>query len=467
MNEKPFVKHILMVGFGSIGQAVLPLVFEHFQLKPDQITIITSDTKGIEIAKKFNVNPIVVSLAVHNYRSMILEYLQEDSVLLNLAVDVSSLALIELCQEVGAYYLDTSIEPWAGGYVDTTLSVSSRSNYALREAALRLKAKYPKGKTALLTHGANPGLVSHFLKRAMLNIAKDINLAIQAPVTRQEWAELAQALEIKVIHIAEQDTQRSVKTREAGEFLNTWSVEGFMSEGAQPAELGWGSHEKHLPSDASHHSFGCKAAIYINKPGLETRVRSWAPNAGPYLGFLITHNEAISIADFFTVKEAEQVHYRPTVHYSYHPCAAAILSINEFLGKNMQRLASQSVLKDEISQGMDELGVLVMGHKKGAYWFGSQLDIEQARVQAPYNNATSLQVSVGVLSGLVWILNHPNEGIIEPEQMEHDEVLTVAESYLGKFVGAYTDWTPLKNRSKLFPENIDWKDPWQFVNFRL
>jgi homospermidine synthase len=52
-----------------------------------------------------------------------------------------------------------------------------------------------------------------------------------------------------VIHIAERDTQVSAIPKEPGEFVNTWSIDGFVGEGAQPAELGWGTHERHFPPD--------------------------------------------------------------------------------------------------------------------------------------------------------------------------------------------------------------------------
>ena len=58
----------------------------------------------------------------------------------------------------------------------------------------------------------------------------------------------AQRLGVKGIHIAERDTQRARDPKPRGMFVNTWSVEGFVSEGLQPAELGWGTHEKALPA---------------------------------------------------------------------------------------------------------------------------------------------------------------------------------------------------------------------------
>ena len=216
---------------------------------------------------------------------------------------MSSTALIELCQQKGTLYLDTCIEPWPGGYTDPDLPPAARSNYALRESALALRRRFPDGPTAVLTHGANPGLVSHFVKRALLDLAGDAGINAAVPQTRDHWARLAQRLEVKVIHIAERDTQVAKMPKEPGEFVNTWSIDGFVSEGSQPAELGWGTHERHFPDDGRRHDFGNGAAIYLMRPGAATRVRSWTPLEGPYHGFLITHGELISIADFLTVRE--------------------------------------------------------------------------------------------------------------------------------------------------------------------
>src|SRR3984893_16781985 len=135
---------------------------------------------------------------------------------------------------------------------------------------------------------------------------------------------LAEQLGLKVIHIAERDTQVAPISKEPGEFVNTWSIDGFVIEGSQPAELGWGTHERHFPEDGRRHDFGCGAAIYLLRPGAATRVRSWTPLEGPYHGFLITHAESISIADYYTVRDGDAVRYRPTAHYAYHPCDGAV-----------------------------------------------------------------------------------------------------------------------------------------------
>jgi homospermidine synthase len=330
-----------------------------------------------------------------------------------------------------------------------------------------LRQKQSQQPTAVVTHGANPGLVSAFVKQALINIAEDNRLAYQRPVSKEEWATLAQRLDIKAIHIAERDTQSAKQRKKPGVFVNTWSVDGFLSEGMQPAELGWGTHEKQLPADGRHHDYGTDAAIYLTKPGLGMRVRSWSPSQGPYVGFLVTHGESISIADYFTLKDKAQVIYRPTVHYAYHPCDDTVLSILEMEGNAWQAQTETHILREEITEGIDELGVLLMGNEKGSYWFGSKLDIETARALAPHNTATSLQVAAGVLAGMVWALEHPNQGVVEPDELDYEAILQIATPYLGEMVGVYSDWTPLKDRTRLFPEALDHSDPLQFANFRV
>jgi homospermidine synthase len=467
MKHVAFSDRLVMVGCGSIGQGVLPLILRHIDLDPARITIVNADERGQVAADAAGVRYILSPLTRTNYRDVLGPLVGRGDFLLNLSVDVSSVALIEFCREVGALYLDTCVEPWAGGYTDTSLTASQRSNYGLRESALAVASAQSGGPTALITHGANPGLVSHFVKQALLNLAADTGLTVDVPNTRSGWAALAQKLSVKVIHIAERDTQVASIPKQRDEFVNTWSVDGFVGEGCQPAELGWGTHETFWPADARRHDFGSDAAIYLERPGASTRVRTWTPLEGPFHGFLITHNESISIADYYTVKEGDTVTYRPTVHYAYHPADDAVLSVHELAGKNWQMQARTRLMMDEIISGTDELGVLLMGHDRGAYWYGSRLSIEEARELAPNNNATSLQVTATVMAGIVWAMENPECGVVEPDAIDYERILAIARPYLGEVVGVYSDWTPLDDRGHLFAEPVDTASPWLFGNFRV
>ncbi|KTD08042.1 homospermidine synthase [Legionella jamestowniensis] len=454
---------LIIIGFGSLGQALLPLLFRHVKLTPSQVIIMAKDNQGIEVANEFGLTLKILTLTPENYLSLLSPELDEGDFLLNLSVDVSSLALIKLCQEKAVLYLDASTEPWKGGYTNKALQPSQRSNYALRAEVLKLKNN--KKTTAVLTHGANPGLASHFVKKALWNLAEELQLESQHPSNAREWGSLAKLLGIKVIHIAERDTQITRRFKLPNEFVNTWSAHGFISEASQPAELSWGNHERYWPEDAHYHEFDKQTAIYLNRPGASVKVRSWTPSLGAYHGYLITHAESISIGSFLALEKQEP--YCPTVHYAYLPCPDAILSLHELQGNEWYEQECKRLIFSEIVEGTDELGVLLMGHKKGAYWYGSQLSIQEARQLAPHNNATSLQVVAGILAGLVWAIRNPQQGIVEPEEIDYQYVLEIATPYLGKVAGYYTDWTPLKNREKLFKENLDRADPWQFINIRV
>ncbi|WP_298356185.1 homospermidine synthase [Rhodoblastus sp.] len=460
---------IVMIGFGSIGKGALPLIERHFEFDRKRLVVIDPTDVDRELVDVRGYEFIKAAVTKENYRELLTPLLTRgggQGFCVNLSVDTSSLAIMELCREIGALYIDTVIEPWAGFYFDKHLGPESRSNYALRETVLESRRRNPGGTTAISCCGANPGMVSWFVKQALMNLAADLGDAGPEPQTREEWAALSHRLGIKGIHIAERDTQRAKNPKPRGVFVNTWSVEGFVSEGIQPAELGWGTHETWMPDNGRTHKFGCGAAIYLLQPGANTRVRSWTPTPGPQYGFLVTHNESISIADYYTARNDKgEVIYRPTCHYAYHPADDAVLSLHEMFGTGGKVQEKNHILDEhEIMDGIDELGVLLFGHAKGAYWYGSQLSVEETRNLCPYQNATGLQVSSAVLAGMVYALENPNEGILEADELDYRRCLEIQTPYLGPVIGAYTDWTPLQNRPGFFPEDIDESDPWQFRN---
>ncbi len=464
---------VVMIGFGSIGRGTLPLIERHFDFDRSRLTVVDPHPEGHndEIAKELGARFVQQAVTKDNYRELLTPLLTEgegQGFCVNLSVDTSSLDIMKLCRELGVLYIDTVVEPWLGFYFDDEADNASRTNYALRETVRTEKKKNPGGTTAVSCCGANPGMVSWFVKQALVNLAADMDVKIDIPGQddQQGWAKLMKKLGVKGVHIAERDTQRTRDPKPMNTFWNTWSVEGFISEGMQPAELGWGTHEKWKPKNARKQKKGNKAAIFLEQPGANTRVRTWCPTPGAQYGFLVTHNESVSIADYFTLRDKKgKVAFRPTVHYAYHPCNDAVLSLHEVFGAAGKAQPKFHVLdENELVDGIDELGVLLYGHKKNAYWYGSQLSLEETRRIAPYQNATGLQVTSAVIAGMVWALEHPEAGIVETDEMDFQRCLEVQLPYLGPVKGYYTDWTPLTDRPGLFDEDIDAKNPWQFRN---
>ncbi|EJL01826.1 homospermidine synthase [Pseudomonas fluorescens Q2-87] len=460
----PFTGHLIVIGFGSIARATLPLLLGQDHIPVRQITVIAPVIEQQIWFKDRGIRFVRKALTEPTFAKILDRFVKPGDFIVNLSVEVSSLALMAYACDKGALYLDTCVEPWAGGYSDPQLSLSRRTNYALRYQVLDLRKKLGRGPTAVVAHGANPGLITHLLKAGLVELAMQLDHPLPQQRAGVDWARLCMQTGIKVIHFAERDTQRSLRLKQDDEFVNTWSVEGFISEGRQPAELGWGTHERRWPSSAQRHRFGTRNAIYLERPSASVRIKTWTPIGGPCLGLMITHHETASTADLLTVKERQKLIYRPTLHYAYHPCNDALLSIHELIGRGWQPQGQQRILNDEIdSGGIDALGVLLMGHGLNAFWYGSVLSIDEARALVPFNNATSLQVAAGVLSGIVWAVEHPDRGIVEPEQMDYERVLEVARPYLGTLIGQQTDWTPVGAVHE--PSRDGAADAWQFEHF--
>ena len=456
---------LVMIGFGSIGRGVLPLIERHIGFDRAHVTVIEPSEDHAHILRDHGIRHLPVALTAGNFSEVLRPlFPQGRGMIVNLSVDVDSLAVMKLAQEMGVQYSDTVVEPWPGFYFGSDLPNAERTNYPLRENVRALGRDHVGGPTAVSCCGANPGMVSWLLKEALLRLAADTGVKAD-PNTRADWAGLMRGLGVKGIHVAEHDTQVSAHPKPPGVFVNTWSVDGLLSEGYQPAELGWGTHERKLPPKGHAFGHGPGHAIWIDRPGADTRVRSWCPDVGPQFGYLITHNEALSIPDHYTVWEGRQAVYRPTCHYAYHPCNDAVLSLHEMNGAGQRPPMNHILAAEEIISGGDDLGVLIYGHARGAMWYGSRLSCEEARRLAPYQNATGMQVTSAVLAAMVWAVENPNEGFVEADEMDHVRCLEVQRPYLGRIECHYTDWTPLKNRINRFAEDRDEDDPWQFTNF--
>jgi homospermidine synthase len=346
------------------------------------------------------------------------------------------------------------------------LELRQRTNFMARYRALQLRGELgPESPTAVVDHGANPGLVSHFVKRALLELHRALRGGNTKPASREDWATLARDLDIKTIQISERDTQASDRPKRPGEFVNTWSIDGFMDESMQPSELSFGTAEKRKPKRAQFHRRD-SGTIFMNRPGAASFARSWTPSSGGFQGLLMSHDEVFSIGDYLGLRSGGKWAYRPTVMFVYHPCDDAMLSVLELEGRGWLPQQQHRRLGEDIVTGMDELGVLLAGHSRNAYWFGSQLTIEEARLHVPFANATSVQVAAGALAAVVWAIRNPRRGLVEPDEVDFEQCLETAGPYIGRLVGDYTAWTPLQGRGELFEEDLDIDQPWQLQNVR-
>ncbi|HVP18721.1 MAG TPA: saccharopine dehydrogenase C-terminal domain-containing protein [Spirochaetia bacterium] len=478
-----FQSRILCLGYGAVAECTLPILFRHLDTSPSNLTVLDFEDRAPRLREWIGKGATVVRDRVTpgNLGALLGRYVSHGDLVVDLAWNIDAGEILQWCHDHGVLYINTSTEVWdpyaSNGPVPPTERTLYWRHMKLRD---RICAWAEPGPTAVLEHGANPGLISHFTKQGLMDIA-DAALSdgkatgsaaetITDHVQSRSFNLLAQALGVRVIHCSERDTQVTSIPKAVDEFVNTWSVEGFREEGTTTAEMGWGTHEKWLPPLAWQHSTGPRNQICLARMGLNTWVRSWVPS-GPIQGMVIRHGEAFTISERLTVKEEGRNVYRPTVHYAYCPCDSAIASLTELRGSNYKLQSKQRIVTDEITSGSDALGALLMGHPFTSWWIGSDLGIEESRRLVPHQNATTMQVAISVVAAVTWMIENPDCGVLLPEDLPHDVILDVARPYLGSFLSMRSDWTPLSDLPRAFEgyddRDFDFSDPWQFRNFLI
>jgi len=489
----PRPSRILVLGCGSIGQAVVPLLIRDVGVVPTSIRVVEMTDTRHRIADSIAAGVTYEQAAVtrENLAAFLGERIGAGDILLDLAWNIDATVIIDWCRRHKVRYLNTSTEVW-NPYVDVELQPPTTRTLYHRHMGLRAMVRgwgNNDGPSAIVEHGANPGWVSHEAKYALESLGAELlrqdlvhggaKVALESALADAAHGRIAEASGVKIIQVAERDTQVTDQPKEVGEFVNTWSGEGFYEEGIAPAELGWGTHEVSLPHRALEHGdSGPRNQILIQRAGMETQVRTWIPGptpetavsaGGESVGMLIRHGEAFTMSDHLTVRDERGVaRYRPTVYYAYCPSDSAIASVHELRGRNWAHPERFRLLNNEIIRGEDRLGVLLLGHPLKAWWSGSLLSITEARAILPGHSATTLQVAGSVIAAVGWLLRHPSEGLRVPDELPHHELLADIRHYIGTRWSGAIDWTPLAQRLELFPDPgaPRQSDPWQFEAFR-
>jgi homospermidine synthase len=476
-----------MIGYGSVARCTLPILTKYVEILYENITVIDfQDKRGeLEAWLEKGVKYFQTKITPDNLAKELSRHVSSGGLVIDLAWNISCEAMLSWCHDNRVLYANTSVEEW-DPYADLDKKTPLEKSLYYRQMMIRkMVAKWNRpATTAVVDHGANPGLISHFTKQGIVDIAqkavrdnstpKKTTAALDGLLSQghsdEKYARLAMELGVKVIHISERDTQITNRPKEVDEFVGTWSIEGLREEGMAPAEMGWGTHEKRLPELAHVPEYGPKNQIFLSQMGMNTWVRSFVPGH-QIIGMVIRHAEAFSISDRFTVWKDKKAVYRPTVHYAYMPCHETLSSLYELRARNYNLQPRLRIMSDEIASGDDILGALIMGHKYNSWWTGSILSIEESRRLVPHQNATTMQVAIGVVSAVMWMIENPARGYCLPDDLPFDYVLPLAKPYLGEFVSKAYDWTPLKNYSVIFKDNpkayLDKKNIWCFGNFRF
>lgn len=452
---------ILILGCGHVSAATQRVLLDS-GVRADRLTIVDADDSRrvrAEPALYLGAQWRTVHLDPDNLEAELDELTSKGGdvdLVINLTYDVSTEQYLRWCVRRGVASVDTSVELW-DPYDDWSDPRPVRT-LSWRHAQLRAEmATWDDGDawpTMIVEHGANPGWVSHATRAALASYMRryvDRLMPAQEAAVRRAWEagqydRVAQGMGLRVIQIAERDTQISAQPREPGEFVNTWSIDGFRSEGGAPAAVWLGTHDQPPPDWQFVNPPGVlnDRTICGPRPGVETLVRSFVPPVGQTLGHPIDHGEILSIGRALSVPAPDGgLEYSPTVLYAYWPCDAAVASIHELRATSYDRPRRHRILTRDIVSGADYLGVLLLGDL-GGLWHGSCLDIHETRqLVGAGHNATTLQVAGSVAAAAGWALANPNRGLCTPDDIDDWQgVLTDASRWLGPMPFVPVPWMP-------------------------
>ncbi|MFM8250677.1 MAG: saccharopine dehydrogenase NADP-binding domain-containing protein, partial [Planctomycetota bacterium] len=169
-----FSGKILFVGYGAVAHCTLPILLQHVRVPLTQISIMDFEDRGEDLRPwtEQGVNWIRERVGRENLRTVLAKHLSPGDLLIDLAWNIDCCEILQWCHDHQVMYLNTSVEVWdpyAGG---DNQHPTERTLYWRHMNVRRLISRWEQpGATAVLEHGANPGLISHFTKQALLDIA--------------------------------------------------------------------------------------------------------------------------------------------------------------------------------------------------------------------------------------------------------------------------------------------------------
>ena len=469
------VQRVVILGCGAVGKCVLYYVKRFLKVQYKNVVIVDR----LEAERSFPavqeclaegatfLKYDITDLNVEELLTNVLKLKAGDAVI-DLTTRTPTLRIFAVCRRLQLFYLNTDVYdtslPAPTVNASNALDGAIRATHAIIDDVYR-KTEHHGPVTHVLECGMNPGLISIFVKKGLLDMAKWVVGKTRRKVQTQALKDLhaamattdyhgiAKALGVRVIHCSEIDTQVPTKQlkKNAGVFCNTWSCVGLIDEGVEPCEIAVGTHETHIPMAPKKVEMAFPQIALLGKDGVRVHARSYVPMAVGMEGAVefkeikgrcVHHGESISLNIFLGRDD-----YAPTMHYVYAMNPMVEASLKAMSRRQLLRTATNpskwhvmNVHQDGL-QGTDNVGACFLldanpatGERKPwGWWCGSMLDTETVRneIGDPYFGPTVIQVMAGVLSGLAWAFKHPERGLVYTENIDGRFILAKAKKYLG------------------------------------
>ena len=456
-----FKNKIVQFGFGAVGKSFFEMVSKEIKFDKNNYFVISKNkleyTYFLELGGNIG-NFIVADINRDNFEEIFSKYLNEGDFLIDFADSVGTKDFIRWCADKNVMYLNTGETDWSDNWY--SIFEENLKKNKLREDIKEYenKNKYP----IVIQHGNNPGLVSHFVKAGVEYIIKKQfknNIELNRLLEESKFNEIAEKLDLKEIHVNDNDYQAVKDKFNEKTLYSTWSVDSFFFEMISEAAVNIGTGEK------IDYENECNMVDYKNgflefkNIAIDKIGKTYYPK-GIFNGFVVPHEETITIAKALEVKEQDDVIYIPTVLFIYSPCDYAIdylkkarvnkhfnykeQNVNNFNSNSIVRgfkypERSQIVYKENIKNGTEYVGVLLLGSKFNPVWVGNRIEkrfLYKGKKNSYWQTPTITPVSASALAACCWMIKHKEDGgIYFPDDIkEYNEIINFAEKYISKTI---------------------------------
>ena len=460
-NSKTFNNKIVIIGFGAIGTALLPLLIKIVNIELNNVWVIEKDDFRFKNIID-GINKLHIKLLENNTKKILIDDIKlgQDDLIIDCSYEINTNYMFQLCSEYGISYTNSAVETWS----NESKMKENEYTYFQRIKSLEDQNKLLQNKknNFLISMGCNPGNVNIWTLYALDKINKKTK-----NYKYEQYAYLANKLGLKVLHISERDSQITNKPKRRNEYLNTWASNAisWYDEAFSFLEISWGTHEKTIPININK-ELSNEYQLILNGEGFNSYAYSYTPISKNLVGMLIRHEECYTIGKKLTMRnEKNEIVYKPSCYYVYKPCDSSIVSTYEVNDNLKKYQKNKRLMTSDIIEGYDELGCTMFFENGDIYWIGSLLDIEEAR--SIYNNehnniinATILKVVAGYIGAILYLIkcikNKDYKGFLIPEDLPIKDIISITKPFLGPFgISKVEDWTVTTK-----PDN-----KWQFQDF--
>lgn len=483
-----FDKKIVQFGFGAVGKSFYEKVSKEINFNENNYFVISRDKTEFDAYINLGgmaANFLEFEVTKDNFQKIFENYLDSGDLLIDFADTVGTKDICNWCAKKNIMYINTGEADWPENWYSIFDENQIKNDLKKKYSNNNLTNKCP----IVLQHGNNPGLVSHFVKAGIeyiVNTQYKKNKYLRELIKDNKFNEVSHILGIRMIHVNDIDLQEINDNYNDDTLFNTWCIDSFFFEMLSEATLNIGTHEKIDFEEECKSIDNINGFLTFQKLALEKKCLTYYPN-GRFEGFLVPHEETITIAKNLEVKKDGKTVYRPTVMFLYSPCNFARnyfnkAKVNEYPypdlskpldcedvnGKTIIRgyiypKYSEIVYKEKISSGTEYVGVLLMGDNFDPVWVGNRIKssfLYKNKKDSYWQTPTITPVSMSALAAICWMIkNKDRSGIYFPDDIpDYKFILKIAEKYISKTIFKTFKKDTLEDSLKINFSNLQSKD---------